>query len=344
MELLDNENVIAQRDPNGALKTVSEAYVQLTWEPEVERLNGPYKKPEDIILAGMGGSSLAGLIAKDWLNLEVPFEVVRDYTLPHYANTETLVIIVSVSGNTEETVASLENALARKCKVICVSTGGKIEEIAKSKQLPFIKLPKYDQPRYGIFAHLRAITYILNQFSFGNKHFEDLASVAKNVETATRSFQPDISTPNNQAKLLALHCIGKTPVIFASHKFASVAYKWKISFNENARNVAYYNEQSEFCHNEFMGWTSHPIDKPFAILDLRSRFDNPRIKKRFDVCDRLLSGMRPKAIEVKIAGDTILEQYINGAILGDFTTIYVGILNGVNPGTSEFVEKLKAEL
>jgi glucose/mannose-6-phosphate isomerase len=125
---------------------------------------------------------------------------------------------------------------------------------------------------------------------------------------------------------------------------APVAYKWKISWNENAKNVAFWNELPEFNHNEFMGWTSHPIEKPFAIFDLVSGLEHPQILKRFEVSDRLLSGQRPKSTVVNLAGDTVIAQMLWGSILADFVSIYVAILNGVDPTPVPLIEKLKKEL
>jgi glucose/mannose-6-phosphate isomerase len=93
-----------------------------------------------------------------------------------------------------------------------------------------------------------------------------------------------------------------------------------------------------------MGWTSHPIEKPFAVFDIKSSFENPRILKRFEISDRLLSGMRPKSHVVQLAGDTPLKQMLWGCILADFTSIYTGILNGVDPTPVVLIEKLKKEL
>lgn len=138
--------------------------------------------------------------------------------------------------------------------------------------------------------------------------------------------------------------VGKTPVFYAGTLMAPVAYKWKISWNENAKNVAFWNELPEFNHNEFIGWSSHPVEKPFAIFDLVSRFEHPRILKRFEVSDRLLSGRRPKAHTVELKGQTPLQQMLWADILADFTSIYVAILNGVNPTPVDLVEKLKVEL
>src|SRR5690606_23432583 len=107
--------------------------------------------------------------------------------------------------------------------------------------------------------------------------------------------------------------------------------KWKISFNENAKNVAWCNQIPEFNHNEFLGCTSHPIDKPYKIIELRSDFEHERTQKRFEVTDKLLSGRWPNPHHVQASGKTFLEQMLSTMALGDFTSIYMSLLDGLNP-------------
>ena len=153
-----------------------------------------------------------------------------------------------------------------------------------------------------------------------------------------------VTTDNNYAKQLALMSVGKTPVFYGGDLTSPVAYKWKTVWNTNAKNVAFWDEYPEFNHNGFIGWTSHPIEKPFAVFDLVSSFENPQILKRFTVSDRLLSGQRPKALTIELKGDSVIAQLLWGSILADFTSIYVAILNGVDPMPVPIVEKLKKEL
>ncbi|MDR0957312.1 MAG: bifunctional phosphoglucose/phosphomannose isomerase [Candidatus Nomurabacteria bacterium] len=345
MEILDNLNVIKQRDPEDALGVVGAQFEQLTWEAVIENTAdyGDFV-PANVVLGGMGGSALGGLIARDWLELEIPFVVTRDYELPNFVDEKSLVICVSVSGNTEETLATLTDAQKRGAKIVIIASGGKLLEIAEAQNIPFIRLEKISQPRYGVFMHLRAITKILNQFGLAVERYEELAAQQTAVKDFISGITANVVAEQNPAKKLAFECVGKTPVVFSSSKFASVAYKWKISFNENAKNVAFWNELPEFSHNEFIGWTSHPIEKPFAIIDLRSEFDNPRISLRFELTEKLLSGQRPAVKTVNLHGDNALCQMLCGVAFGDFVSIYLGLLNGVDPTPVKLVEKLKVEL
>jgi glucose/mannose-6-phosphate isomerase len=122
------------------------------------------------------------------------------------------------------------------------------------------------------------------------------------------------------------------------------AYKWKISFNENAKQVAWTGQYPEFNHNEFIGWSKQPVDKPYAVIDLRSKLEHKRIQKRFEVSERLLSGMRPSPIVVNAEGSTVLEHLLWTVALGDFVTLYTALLNGVNPAPVDLVETFKKSL
>ncbi len=347
MEVLEDLNVIKQRDPQDALGVIAAAADQARWEAVIEQPGDSFT-PDKIVLAGMGGSSLAAAIAKKWLDrdhaLSQPFEVVRDYTLPNYVKDDTLVICFSVSGNTEETLAALEDAQIKGAHVVIVASGGKLLDIAKERNLPFVQLGQLSQPRYGVIMHLRAITKILAQYEIAVNAYDEIAELAESIADMAKSIAADTPTVENPAKQLALQCAGKTPIMYASSFFAPLAYKWKISFNENAKNTAWMDEFPEFSHNEFIGWASHPVEKPFAIIDLRSQFDHPRIDKRFELTEKLLSGRRPAAHEIWLRGDSVLAQFLTGVVMADFTSIYLGILNGVNPTPVELVEQLKKEL
>lgn len=346
---LDNLNIIKKRDKSNAISVIANSYKQLSFEARVEQFTIPHHPINNVILSGMGGSCLAGLIAKNWLDfnydLSVPFEVIRDYCLPSYVNSNSLVICFSVSGNTEETLSSLDDAMKKCANVVVITSGGKLLDQAKVHNLPYIKLDKVTQPRYGILMHLRSIIRFINYYGLIHEDaFFELSSLEDNIKKYTVQLLPNKPIDQNQAKQLALFCAGKTPLIYSSRLFRPLSYKWKTSFNENAKNIIWNNEFPEFNHNEFIGWTSHPINKPFAVIDFCSDLDNPKITKRLKLSDKLLSGKRPKSYQVKLQGNSFIEQVINGAILGDLSSIYLGILNGVDPTPVELVEKFKFEL
>jgi glucose/mannose-6-phosphate isomerase len=208
-----------------------------------------------------------------------------------------------------------------------------------------VALPVGLQPRMTTIYMLRGLIALMIEFGIvPASTLDEIAATSKWLQEETAKWLPNISIDKNEAKQFALLSVGKTPVIYGGALTAPLAYKWKISWNENAKNTAFWNQYPEFNHNEFMGWASHPVDKPFVIFDLMSNLEHPQILKRFEISDRLLSGKRPKANVVQLRGETILQQLLWGCILADFTSIYVAILNGVDPTPVELIEKLKKEL
>lgn len=342
---LDSLEIIRRRDPEDALGVIANSYTQLNFPAELQQADSGNFQPANIVLSGMGGSCLAGLIANRWLrhdyNLNLPFEVSREYTVPEYVNNKSLVIIFSVSGNTEETLSSLDDALSKRAHIVVITSGGKLLERAQSEQLPYIVLDKISQPRYGVFMHLRSITKVLEHYNILHGAFDELSDSADFVKNYASKLTALIPFDRNAAKQLALSCTGKTVLVFASSWFYPLAYKWKTSFNENAKNIIWCNEFPEFNHNEFIGWTEQPVDKPFCVVSLRSNLDSERVNKRFDLSEQLLSGKRPHSHNVQLTGDTYIKQAICGAILGDFTSIYLAISNNIDPTPVPLVEKFK---
>ena len=212
------------------------------------------------------------------------------------------------------------------------------------RAIPQIKLKQIGQPRYATLSLFKALVDILASICGDDENKQQINQAKQFLKSEIDNWLPQVDCTTNLSKRLALEIIGKTPVIYAGPILAPVAYKWKISFNENAKNVAWCGYYPEFNHNEFIGWSSHPIEKPYCVIDLRSSFDDERISKRFMLSDRLLSGRRPKAHAVEAQGDTLLEHMLWALVLGDFVSVYTAILNGVNPTPVDLVEKLKAEM
>lgn len=345
--MLDDSNVLRQKDPSGALDVATAQADQTSFAVSINQPEHDNREITRIVVAGMGGSALAALLAKSWLSKEltVPIEIVRSYSLPAYVDSNTLVIASSYSGNTEETLSSLEDASSCGSQIAIIAAGGKLIERAEETGISFVQLPSGLQPRMAVIYNLRALVALLAHFQLVSQlSFDEIADAHDWLSSEVQSWKGDVPVDRNYAKQIALLAVGKTPVFYAGSLMAPIAYKWKISWNENAKNVAFWNEYPEFNHNEFMGWASHPVEKPFAVFDIISNFEHERILKRFDISDRLLSGRRPKANVIQLQGDTPLKQMLWGSILADYASIYVAILNGIDPTPVELIEKLKLEL
>lgn len=343
---LDNENFLAQKDPSGALKIAAEQYKQAAFDAVVVNSDHDDRQITSIVVTGMGGSALAALLAKVWLkdDINTPFEIIRGYELPAYVGPNTLVIASSYSGNTEETVSALHVAIERGSQIGVIASGGKLIGIAAEEEIAYSSLPIGLQPRMAVIYNLRALLAILQTFGIVTGKFEEVGALSEWLGEQSAAWAADVPTEHNWAKQLAEQAVGKSPVFYGGALTAPVAYKWKISWNENAKNLSFWNEYSEFNHNEFMGWTSHPVEKPFVVFDLISNLEHPQILKRFEITDRLLSGKRPKAISINLEGESLIAQMLWGSIFADFVSIYVAALNGVDPTPVDLIEKFKKEL
>lgn len=343
--MLDDLKYIHDKDAEDALGIAAKQPEQLLRDFEVSDWapKGPF---QNVVYAGMGGSALAALLGTVWPGYTVPFEVSRDYHIPSYVSNKTLFIACSYSGNTEETLSALAEAEKAKATIVIIAGGGKLQERAKEKGHHFVLLPKAAQPRYAVFYNLKANLQVMAKAGVLREKVteKELKAAAKHLEDSTKNLLPTVPTKQNPAKRLAQEIAGKSLVVYAGSSLAPAAYKWKISANENAKNVAWAGYVPEFNHNEFIGWSSHPHNKPYAVVDLRSSFDHPRVQQRFELSAKLLSGKRPEPHVIQAEGKTLLEQLLWTVLMGDFTTLYLGLLNGLNPAPVELVERLKKEL
>lgn len=339
--MLDDLKLIHERDAQDALGVAEKQWQQLELDYNIAEIQGTFT---NVVVAGMGGSALAASLTASWPGVGVPYEISRNYDIPTYVNENTLFIASSYSGNTEETLSALAQAQNKGAKIAVISAGGKLAEIAQAEGYPFAQLPTGFQPRMAVFANWKALLQVLDAAGVTKGAAQSLSAGAATVQACGASWRPDVPAASNYAKQLALDIVGKSAVVYAGPKLAPAGYKWKISLNENAKNVAWFNELPEFNHNEFLGWTSHPLEKPYVVIDLRSELEHERVQKRFAVTERLLSGRRPAPLVVQAEGADILTQLLWLVTLGDFVSIYLALLNGLNPTPVDLIEKFKKEL
>lgn len=341
--MLDDLKYIHERDGQDALGLAEKQHKQLQYNFDLSNIEGSF---ENVVVAGMGGSALSAQLAYNWPGLGVPMAICRGYDIPGFVNEKSLFIASSYSGNTEETLSSISQAESTGAKIIVMAGGGKLAELAEQKNFPLLHQPEVTQPRYAVFYSLKGLLTIFQHAGLVDidQTNDELAKTAEFIESTVGQWRPDVPTEHNYAKQIALELAGKSVVIYAGPKMSSAAYKWKISINENAKNIAWWNQVPEFNHNEMIGWSSHPVDKPYAVVNLLSSFEHQRVQRRFEVTDQLLSGRRPASNNISAQGNTLLDHLLWQVVLGDFTSIYLALLNGVNPTPVDLVEKFKIEL
>ena len=341
--MLDDLKLIHERDADDALGVAENQWKQL--QQEYDTKFEASSEIRNIVLSGMGGSAWWSMFVASWPGISVPFEISRNYEIPRYVDEHTLFIASSYSGNTEETLAALEAAAAKKAQIAVISAGGKLVERAKEAGYPLFHVPSGQQPRMSSFYMMTAMVQLLEPLGLVPKgSLQTLREAGLWLKGQISDLLPTVPTSSNRAKQLAQEFMGKSVVVYAGIKLFPAANKWKICMNENAKNVAWCNYLPELSHNEFIGWSSHPVDKPYAVVELRSNLEHPRVQKRFEVTDRMLSGKWPHPEVIDVKGETLIQQLLWTASLGDFTSLYLAFLNGLNPTPVDLVEKFKAEL
>ena len=280
--MLDDLRLIHERDAQDALGIAEKQWQQLAYD---YKLASPGFKAEDIdnvVFAGMGGSALGAMLSQSWPGYRKPFEIVRDYNLPAYVSKRTLFFASSYSGNTEETLSALAEAEKTGAQIVVLAGGGQLADIAKEKNYPMAVLPPAGQPRFAALYSYKALISCLSLIGLidSDDTAERLKQTADFIKEAAAAWRPDVAAVRNQAKQIALDVVGKSVVIYSGPRLFPAAYKWKIGFNENAKNVAWCNQYPEFNHNEFLGWTGLPLDKPYAVIELRSDLEHPEDPKK----------------------------------------------------------------
>lgn len=296
-----------------------------------------------IMISGMGGSALPGNIFRILLNgawnvsggRELQVYQNRFYSLPKEANDRCLNFICSHSGNTEETVASLEEAIEKKLPVVGMASGGKVEELCRAHDLPFVKLPtpfENFQPRMATGHFVSALYKVLVNSGVLEDQTEELLA-------AGAAMREKIVSLEAQGKEIAGMLKGKTPVIFAGVRYKALAMVLKIQINENAKTPAFWNFFPELNHNEMVGYTQ-PQAKFFALM-LRDSEDDPRNLKRYEIAARLLE---EKGLETRILdmpGKTVYDKVFLTLALGGWISYYLALEYGIDPTPVDMVEDFK---
>ncbi len=301
---------------------------------------------DNIVLAGMGGSALAAELFKNIYidKLSVPFEIIRDYNLPSYVESNTLVIISSYSGNTEETISCFHQAMKKQAKIVIATSGGKLYSLADKLKLPLIDLPSGLQPRLGYFATFKGLIKLLSYIELiADKNIiGEIDFLADWLDIIKSNWNKD-KLNNNQAIDLATDLSNHPIAIYSGPMMRFAALKWKINFNENSKQLAFYNTFPEFNHNEFNGWI-FPKNKNFKTIYIESSLESKINKKRMNISEDILSEHGFNPITIETMGRNLMQHIFSTVLFGDYISAYLGEINNINPLTVPLVEDLKRGL
>lgn len=297
---------------------------------------------DKVLVCGMGGSALPGDILSIWLEtykIGLPLYIHRNYGLPQKTDLRTLVICISYSGNTEETLAGFEEARGRKFKIAAIASGGKLAELCQKYKIPIAIIPQGLQPRMALGLQFAALMKILSNCGV-------IENELKNILALKNLLKPQDFEA--QGKKLAKNLFKKIPIIYASRDRRQLAYIWKVSLNETAKIIAEYNFIPELCHNEIVGfWKINEMQIPgkkLYTIFLRDPAAYPRILTQMEIARDLIEkeGVKTEIIEIK--GKDILEKIFSNIILGFWTSYHLALLYKVDPTPIKMIEEFKKRL
>jgi len=289
-----------------------------------------------VIIAGMGGSSIAGLLLQAYLADEkLSLAVIQDYNLPLWADNKTLVVACSYSGNTEETLSCFKDARRKSCGLVAVTTGNKLGEYARVSRIPIITLPIGYQPRAAMAIEFFALLRLLEKLRL-------VKSRASEVLRLKQDIKPKLQALERNAMVLSEKLVNKTPIIYTSKRFEAVGYRWKCQFNENAKVMAFNNVLPEMNHNEIEGFEN--LQAAYHAIILRFEEDHRRIQKRMSLIKEIMLRKGISDTEIGIRGPSLLSKLFSAILLGDLTSYYLALRLKTNPSEVRLIEDFKEKL
>jgi|SRR5690554_95630 len=339
------KEIIAKYDPSNQFEVLTKTHEQIeyAWNNKIDLSRIKVKGIENIILSGLGGSAISGDLFSNFFNeeLEYPFFVNRNYTLPPFADKNTLVIISSYSGNTEETISVLNHALKKKCRIVCITSGGKIEKIAEKNKIPVVKILPGFHPRYALGLSFFSLLKVMNKL----KIVEVKNSLVNSIIKFYKEKAAEYSKEKNPAILYAEQILGSIPVIYSAEGYtSSVGYRFKCQFNENSKLNAYHNVLPEMNHNEIVGWESFNENQKLIVFNIIDKNYPAQIKKRFSVTNEILAKAKVEVINLESNEKSFKVRLMDLIYLCDWITYYTGILRGFNPAEIDNIDFLKNKL
>jgi len=352
MNDLDDLKKIGEIDKSGMLKAEEDFYGQLTAskkildDTDLSGLSG--KEFKGVAILGMGGSGFSGDIIKALVadEIGIPVEVVKGYNLPAFIGERWLVIAVSYSGNTEETLSALGQAIGRGSHILAESSGGKLEKLAEGSGFPIIKIPTGLQPR-GAIGYLFYPAYLaLDRLGIVNIDKEDEKEALELVREKSGIYNRDVPAEKNPAKKLAMEIGDRLPIIYGAEGiYSALAYRLKCEVNENGKTPCWWHNFSELNHNETVGWQRlSDITEDLTVIVFRDPDETARIRTRIDVTLEQISNNVGGIIQIMVEGRSKLAKALSALYLGDIATVYHAILTGVDPSPVVKIESLKKEL
>jgi len=303
----------------------------------------PAKAPiHNVVVAGMGGSGIGGTLIKALVGEEVtvPIDVSKSYDIPGFINANTLFIACSFSGNTEETLSSVEKAKAKGAQIVTITSGGKMAEFATANGYDMITIPgRSNSPRASIGYSFVQLFLILNHHGLiPSNHFDEITATI----ALLKNEEADIHA---KAKELTQFFLKKLPILYGDTKMEAVLVRAQQQIAENSKQLSHVNVFPEMNHNELVGW-KYPevVFQNAATLLIRTSFDHPRTSIRLDVCKSIFEKVAGQVSELHGKGISFVEQCIYVINVLDWVSLYLAEANDVDPFPVDVINFLKNEL
>lgn len=351
MSNLDNIEAIKKLDKDDILTNMQEfpSQIEKCWADWTKiAIPTHYVNAKNVLILGLGGSGIGAALTASIARRECPIivEVCRDYTIPVWVDKNTLVIAVSYSGYTEETLIAFRSAAAKTDKLITISTGGTLASIGSNHKALHYEVKYSSQPRQALGYSLTSLLAIFAKLRFLDIKASDIEEAMILLKGFLKKVDVDIPVYRNQAKILSQKLVNRIPIILAADPLTEVARRWKGHFNEDAKTAAYFEEIPEMNHNALVGLEfPENLGQRVFIIILESRYNHPRNKLRQNIMTQIFQQRRIpcETVMLEPAG-SILAEILQMILLGDYVAYYLAVLNNVAPEPVEIIHFLKDKL
>ena len=343
---MEIKDYVKKFDPQNQFDVLINSYQQIdfAWNNEIQIKGINTSEISNIIISGLGGSAISADLIKNFLadELTIPLVVNRNYNLPKFAGKNTLFIASSYSGNTEETISALRQAIKLGCKVISTTTGGEVETISNKENIPCVKVQKGFQPRYSLGLSFFTLLKVFQEF----KLIDDQSEIVEKIKSIWKVNGEALSKEGNNAFTIAESLVGFVPVIYSvADSTNAVGYRLKCQFNENSKLHAFHNEVPEMNHNEIIGWESyHEKNFNSKIILIEDLNYHPQIQKRFKIFSDIFSKSGIETLTLKSDEENFKVRLLDLIYLGDWISYYTGVLRGYDPSEIDNIHTLKEKL
>jgi glucose/mannose-6-phosphate isomerase len=300
--------------------------------------------PDSFVVAGVGGSAIGAdlLCALAATESRIPLVVCRGYSLPGTVGEDSLVVVSSYSGNTAEALSCLEDAVQRGAALACITSGGQVADRGESEGAPVVLLPRGYPPRAALGYSFTALLALARQLGICGVRPEDLEACASLLDKLNAAYSPE--SEENAALELAVRLVDRIPVIYSSNRLGAAGLRWKNQFSENSKKPAFASSLPELAHNDVMAWEMRDPALRAGLVFLMGTGDHERIGSTFALLPDAVGDRAEICGAYRGEGRSLLSQMFSLILLGDYASVYLALLRGLDPTPIGTIEKLKTEL